>query len=137
MMSSIHTYKCIVLSSIYYSFSIMLLLKHNIDYLQLNNLRIIFLNVDKQEKGSISLSHFKELHHQVTKGLWHKECLNALLNVITVGDVVIFENFNKLIDLFHYYPFVYKRDKNMSKDIYYILSSNKAHKFGVQLHVSF
>ena len=31
-----------------------------------------------------------------------------------------------LIDLYHYYPTMRKQDRNVSTELYYILSSNKA-----------
>ena len=36
--------------------------------------------------------------------------------------------FSILTDLFHYYPYLKKKDRNASHDLYYILSSNKAGK---------
>lgn len=34
--------------------------------------------------------------------------------------------FSLLIDLYHYYPTMRKQDRNISTELYYILSSNKA-----------
>lgn len=35
---------------------------------------------------------------------------------------------NLLIDLYHHYPYIKRKDKNLSEDLYYIMSSNKASK---------
>ena len=36
--------------------------------------------------------------------------------------------FSILTDLYHYYPYLKKKDRNASNDLYYILSSNKIGK---------
>ena len=50
-----------------------------------------------------------------------------------VEEEISLSRFSLLVDLYHYYPVLRKQDKNISTELFYILSSNKR---GQALHSS-
>lgn len=49
-----------------------------------------------------------------------------------LGDELIdYQLLSRFVDLFHFFPITIIKDKNFSEELYMVLSSNKASKYGV------
>lgn len=46
--------------------------------------------------------------------------------------MIKYTKFNKFLDLYNYVPIHVKKDRNFSKELYYILTSNKFSNFGAK-----
>ena len=57
---------------------------------------------------------------EIKRKMFHKIC--------DLETMISCSKLNLLIDLYHHYPYIKRKDKNLSEDLYYIMSSNKASK---------
>lgn len=86
------------------------------------------------------LSQFNQILSRVSKDQWSEECVREFVGFIseekdinnkvenkneTKERVVKFDKLNRIIDLFQYSPALKRKDKNLSEQIYFILTSNK------------
>jgi uncharacterized protein YdeI (YjbR/CyaY-like superfamily) len=102
-----------------------------VDSRQLAFLKVGFVKNDKDSKGTLKIVKFRNVFNTIMKQTHQddQEIFDIIINYVSRGEEsateVNFERLNILIEAFHFYPLIIKRDKNVSSSIYQILNSNK------------
>jgi hypothetical protein len=77
------------------------------------------------EKGIFSLDQFKELFMSAFKNNYKSQIIyNLLLPQIQEEEGIRISKLSAFIDFFNFLPIEVKRDKNNSKELFYIMTSN-------------
>eukprot|EP00347_Sterkiella_histriomuscorum_P006774 403351480 len=118
--------------------TITVLHENSVDYRKMNFLRLTILK-EFQNIQYISIQHFAKFFSTILKipniesnpiFLSIRECISDdfTQNDYSEDIQLSMQKLNLLIDLYYHYPYLKRKDKNLSQDLYYILSSNKASK---------
>lgn len=101
--------------------AITLLYLKGVDSRQLALLKVGFVKNDNEGRGSIRLSRFRQVFTTIMKQTHHEdqEIFDIVMRYVSAGSEepvkeIGFERLNLLIEAFHFYPLIIKRDKNMS-----------------------
>ena len=112
----------------------------NYDIRRLNYLRISLLRENNTETDFIPYSQFVTQSTRILNNIrdfQESEVLATMKDLLTEpknpGDLnpreedLMFSlpRFGLLVELYHYFPVMYKKDANLSTQLYYVLSSNK------------
>ena len=109
-----------------------MLYSEKLDISSLNNLKRHCLDSKNSENNMISIEEFLEIKNKIFKGKQYKVD-SLLLEEIKANDKQIdLCKLVEVIDICNFFPFVVKKLKNQSNDIYYVLSSNMRENFDVK-----
>ena len=112
------------------------LYEHEIDFRQMNSLKLGFLRADKEHHHALPVDEFRKIFRATMKEHCDSQIEYKVLHLITVsgflanilqdadGKRVELVPLNRLVDFYHYFPYFVKKDRNLSQELYYILSSN-------------
>lgn len=115
--------------------------KHQIDYRMLNCLRLSCLNDDSQ---FLTVDKFKKLFHASVKNLQRRLISDDLVQLIADHislyedqvKVVSLSKLTKIIDLYNYCPVNIRKNRNYSKELFHILSTNDESSYFSNLNCS-
>lgn len=84
------------------------------DFRQLNTLKLSFLNADKIERGFLDCDIFKQLFRKAVKN-WDIDLEKIVLqHLIDEDGFASFKKLSQLVDMYHHYPLIVKKDRNFS-----------------------
>lgn len=107
------------------------LLDEGLDNRIMNNIRIDFLSKIHSENGSLDTEEFIKIFRTISKTNL-KEMEEKVIEYLEDPDlnIIRYSKFSEFVDFYQYLPLQIKKDKNLSQELYYILTSNKYSKFG-------
>jgi len=107
------------------------LLEKGLDTRIMNNIRLEFLRKDQNEKGFLNTDDFIKIFRTITKqdSIETEQKIRESLEDPKLG-IIKYPKFSEFVDFYHYLPMQIKKDRNLSNEIYSILTSNKFANFG-------
>ena len=103
-----------------------LLFNKSVDPRQLAFMKIAFGKFDHASTGKLNRSQFLQVYRSSLKfHMEDTELFEAIFKYVSDNEEAIFDRVNDLVDAYHYYPLIVKKDKNHSSSMYQILNANK------------
>ena len=107
------------------------LLEQGLDNRIMNNIRIDFLSKIQSEYGYLKIDDFLKMFRTISK-LNNSEMEEKVVDFCkdSKTNVIKYSKFSEFVDFYQYLPMHIKKDRNLSKELYYILTSNKFSNHG-------